>query len=63
LENGFAESCETLKQIAAGIDLDEAMNELQDEGVAGFAKSFENLTAALVKKHKELAGAAEAMKN
>jgi len=64
LENGFAEARETLKQIAAaGIDLDKAMNELQDEGVAGFAKSFENLTAALVKKHKELAGAAEAMKN
>ncbi len=64
LENGFSEARETLKQIvAAGIDLDKAMNELQDEGVAGFAKSFENLTAALVKKHKELAGAAEAMKN
>ncbi|MDQ3322527.1 MAG: transaldolase [Acidobacteriota bacterium] len=64
LENGFAEARETLKQItAAGIDLNEAMKELQTEGVAGFVKSFENLTAALVKKHKELAGAAEAMKN
>jgi transaldolase/glucose-6-phosphate isomerase len=64
LENGFSEARETLKQIvAAGIDLDKAMNELQEEGVAGFAKSFENLTAALVKKHKELASAAEAIKN
>jgi transaldolase/glucose-6-phosphate isomerase len=58
LEQGFDEARETLKQIAeTGIDLDEAMNELQDEGVAGFVKSFENLTAALIKKHESLARA------
>ena len=30
------------------------MQELQDEGVASFVKSFENLTAALVKSIKRL---------
>ena len=34
------------------------MSELLDEGVASFVKSFENLTAALVKKHQEFAGRA-----
>jgi transaldolase / glucose-6-phosphate isomerase len=58
LENGFAKARETLRQIAdAEIDLDRAMTELQEEGVAGFVKSFENLTAALVKKHELLAQA------
>ena len=47
---------ETLKQVAAaGIDLDKAMQELREnEGVASFAKSFENLKEALVNKHKSL---------
>lgn len=58
LEFGFAKAREILKQIeSAGIDLDRAMKELQEEGVAGFVKSFENLTAALVKKHESLAQA------
>ncbi len=58
LEQGFGEARETIKKLEkAGINLDEAMNELQAEGVAGFVKSFENLTAALVKKHESLARA------
>lgn len=59
LEDGFVKAHEILKQVTdAGIDFDRAMKELQEEGVAGFVKSFENLTAALVKKHESLAQAA-----
>ena len=59
LEQGFGEARETIKKLEkAGINLDEAMNELQAEGVAGFVKSFENLTAALVKKHADFASRA-----
>ncbi len=58
LEQGFGEARETISELEkAGINLDEAMRELQEEGVAGFVKSFENLTAALVKKHELLARA------
>ena len=44
----------------SGIDLEKALQELQDEGVASFLKSFENLTAALVKKHETLLSKAQA---
>lgn len=58
LKQGFDEARETINKVEkAGINLDEAMQQLQDEGVAGFVKSFENLTAALVKKHETLARA------
>lgn len=58
LKQGFDEARETINKVEkAGINLDEAMQQLQDEGVAGFVKSFENLTAALVKKHESLARA------
>jgi len=58
LEQGFGEARRTISELEkAGINLDEAMRELQEEGVAGFVKSFENLTAALVKKHESLARA------
>lgn len=58
LKQGFDEARETISDLEkAGINLAEAMNELQNEGVAGFVKSFENLTAALVKKHESLARA------
>ena len=56
LEQNLGEAAETLEQIEkAGINLDEAMLQLQNEGVAGFVKPFENLTAALVKKHESIA--------
>ncbi|HXG84222.1 MAG TPA: transaldolase, partial [Pyrinomonadaceae bacterium] len=43
LEQGFGEARETIDAIKkAGINFDDAMNELQAEGVAGFVKSFEN---------------------
>lgn len=58
LEQNSGEAAQTLERIeSVGINLDEAMRELQDEGVAGFVKSFENLTAALIKKHESLARA------
>jgi len=58
LEQGFDEARRMINELKkAGINLDEAMRELQEEGVAGFVKSFENLTAALVKKHESLARA------
>lgn len=61
LEQGIEKAHQLLRQLAAlGINLEQAMQELQDEGVASFTKSFENLTAALVKKHETLARATNA---
>lgn len=61
LTENMQQAHEVLRRVeAAGIDLDKAMDELQTEGVAGFVKSFENLTDALVKKHEKLAAAASA---
>ena len=58
LEQNLDEAGKTLEQLkSGGIDLEQAMQELQDEGVASFVKSLENLTAALVKKHEAIAGA------
>lgn len=58
LEENLDEAAKTLDKLeSVGINLDGAMQELQDEGVASFVKSFENLTAALVKKHEALARA------
>lgn len=59
LEKNMDEAHEMINRLASvGIDLTRAMTELQDEGVASFIKSFENLTAALVKKHDEITSAA-----
>ena len=59
LAEGFDEARKTIAEVErAGINLDQAMKELQKEGVAGFVKSFENLSVALVKKHSELAAKA-----
>jgi transaldolase / glucose-6-phosphate isomerase len=59
LNQGYDEARVTLEQVRrAGIDLERAMQELQTEGVAGFVKSFENLAAALTKKHSSLSGEA-----
>ena len=61
LEQNLDEAAGTLKKLESiGINLDKAMQELLDEGVASFTKSFENLTAALVKKHETLARAVKA---
>lgn len=58
LAQNLDEAQMTLDKLAdAGINLDAAMQELLDEGVASFTKSFENLTSALVKKHALLARA------
>lgn len=58
LEQNLDEAAKTLGQLkAAGINLEQVMRELLDEGVASFTKSFENLTAALVKKHEAIARA------
>lgn len=52
LEQNLPEAHHILQQVRnAGIDLERAMQELQDEGVASFVKSFKNLSAALVKKY------------
>jgi transaldolase/transaldolase/glucose-6-phosphate isomerase len=42
----------TLKQI--GVDVDAAMQQLEDEGVEVFAKSFDNLLQAIGEKRKQL---------
>jgi transaldolase len=55
LEEGLDDALETLDRLAsAGIDLRQVTEELQDEGVAAFAKSFDELTAALAEKREAL---------
>ena len=61
LNQNLNDAPKTLDELKSyGIDLDQALQDLQDEGVASFLKSFENLTAALTKKHEELASKAQA---
>jgi transaldolase len=55
LEQGLDEARETFsKAEALGIDLDRAMQELQDEGVDKFAESFDALMAAIEEKRRQL---------
>jgi transaldolase/glucose-6-phosphate isomerase len=57
LDQNMDEAHQTLEDLrGAGIDFDRVFSDLQKEGVDGFVKSFENLSAALVKKHESLAG-------
>lgn len=59
LGRGLDNARSQLKQLAGlGIDLDAITQTLQDEGVAGFAKSFESLMAGVAAKRDQLAGAA-----
>ncbi|GAB4119799.1 MAG: hypothetical protein Fur005_45240 [Roseiflexaceae bacterium] len=53
VEEGVAEAHAHLAAIAAlGIDLTAVTNQLQDEGVASFAKSFESLMASIAAKRE-----------
>jgi transaldolase len=55
-----AESHQQLAALAAaGIDLEQATQELQEEGVDKFAKSFEGLLSSVEAKHAQLQGEAE----
>lgn len=59
LGQGIDNARSQLKQLAGlGIDLDAIAQTLQDEGVAGFAKSFASLMAGVAAKCDQLAGAA-----
>lgn len=56
LGQGLDKARSQLKQLASlGIDLDAITQALQDEGVAGFAKSFESLMAGVATKRDQLA--------
>ncbi|MFL6208737.1 MAG: transaldolase [Pyrinomonadaceae bacterium] len=55
LEEGLAEAHASLRQLAeVGISLRQVTQELQDEGVASFAKSFDDLIGALAKKQSAM---------
>jgi transaldolase len=55
VENDLAGSAAVLRQLRdAGIDLPRAMKKLEDDGVASFAKSFENLVRTLEAKRMAL---------
>ncbi len=57
LEEGLNEAVAQLKALATlGIDLEQATQELQDEGVESFAKSFESLMASVEAKRAQLMG-------
>jgi transaldolase len=59
LGHGLDNARSQLKQLASlGIDLDAITQTLQDEGVAGFAKSFESLMAGVAAKRHQLVGVA-----
>jgi transaldolase len=42
---------------AAGIDIDAVTTQLEDEGIASFAKSYDSLLAGVAAKRSQLAGA------
>jgi transaldolase len=55
LEEGLDEARATLKRLSeVGISLEQVTQELQDEGVDSFAKSFDELTSALAQKRAAL---------
>jgi transaldolase/glucose-6-phosphate isomerase len=55
-ENLDAARADIAKLAQLGIDLEEVGKKLQDDGVAAFAKSFDDLMAALEKKRAAMAG-------
>jgi transaldolase/glucose-6-phosphate isomerase len=58
VKEGFDEADATLARLASlGIDLNAITEKLQEDGVAAFAASFDQLMAALDKKRKAMAGA------
>ena len=58
LASGVDEAVEVLERIAAaGVDLGEVTAQLEDEGVAAFSKSFDELLGVLSAKADELHGA------
>jgi transaldolase len=42
---------------AAGIDIDAVTAQLEEEGIASFAKSYDSLLAGVASKRSQLAGA------
>jgi transaldolase len=55
LTKGVAEARKQIEQLAdLGIDLNKITQDLQDEGVAAFAKSFESLIACIAEKRETL---------
>jgi transaldolase/glucose-6-phosphate isomerase len=55
---GVDEAAEQLRRLAAlGIDLDAVTAKLQVDGLAAFAKSFDDLLAGVARKRADLAGA------
>ena len=57
LEQGIQDAPSTLKSIeAAGISLEKVYQELQDEGVKAFEKSYLDLLRSIEEKAKALAG-------
>ncbi|UCH19841.1 MAG: transaldolase [Deltaproteobacteria bacterium] len=55
LTKGVAEARKQIEQLAdLGIDLDKITQDLQDEGVAAFAKSFESLITCISEKRERL---------
>ncbi len=58
VKEGWAEADDALARLAkAGVDLDAITEKLQEDGVAAFAASFDQLMAALEKKRGAMVGA------
>jgi transaldolase len=58
LEEGLDEARALLAKLAdLGIDMDRVTRQLQDDGVAAFAKSFDGLMSSVAERRNELATA------
>ncbi|MFN8594349.1 MAG: hypothetical protein U0031_23090, partial [Thermomicrobiales bacterium] len=59
IDRDIADAYKTMTDLAAaGIDIDAVTAQLEDEGIATFARSFDSLLAGVEAKRSQLAGAA-----
>jgi transaldolase len=58
IDNNLSGAYKTMEDLAAaGIDIDAVTTQLEDEGIASFAKSYDSLLAGVAAKRSQLAGA------
>jgi transaldolase len=58
IDHNLTEAHRTMDELAAaGIDVDAVTRQLEEEGIASFAKSYDSLIAGVESKRSRLAGA------
>lgn len=59
VDRNVSDAYKTMEDLAAaGIDIDAVTAQLEDEGIASFAKSYDSLLQGVAEKRSQLAGAA-----